>query len=455
MTSVAAPPPAARRPRHRRRTGSVRTWVMLAVATAISLVLPTLVAKAARTIANSTEGRSITISDVVVPRAELPVTPGALVVSVDDAGEAVGFTVLAVAPSGAGGTLVVLPAGTQGTLPGQLTSGRLAGAYTTGGLADQVTAIEGFLGVTFGQVAALREADLARLLAPLAPLPVEFDTDVIGPGPDGRAVVLQAVGRHDLTAAEAAEVLTARMPNESEIVRLPHVTAVWQAVAQASSRGTAPATTSPSSTVPVAPGDVAAYLASVTSGPATARLVEAAPVLDKVNNPEGQDLLFVDPPGVRLLMAQVLPSAVSPSNGNIRVRIVNPTGDPTLSYEAVARLIYLGANVVLVNDAPGPAAAATVVEVQRPEDAEAASRYGPYLGGATTEQSDVKIDGIDATIVLGSGFASFVAEEKAKATTTTTSTTTTSTTAAPPTTAKKKKSTTTATTTKKKKKGTG
>jgi hypothetical protein len=463
MTTVASEPARVRRPRHRRRTRSVRTWVMFAVIVGIAAVLPALVALAARTIANSKEGRSITISDIAVPRAELPVTPGALVVSVDDSGEAVGFAVLAVAPSGSGGTIVLLPAGTQGTVPGQVTPGRLADAYRTGGLAGAVTAVEGFLGVTFDQAVDARPADLERLLAPFAPIPVRLDTAVLAPDASGSPVVVQPAGQHDLTAAEAAAVLTAHMPNESEVVRLPHVAAVWQGVASRAGVGVAATTASsglPTSSAVVttstagatatttssdptpALGDMEAFVAALRAGPATSRLVDATPVLDRVNNPLGADLLFVDPPGVRLLMAQVLPSAVSPSNGNMRVRLVNATGDPAMAYEAVARLIYLGANVVLASDDDGRPPSRTQIELQDMADADAAGRFGPYLGGADTVASTVKIDGIDATIVLGRDFVSYIAVERAKATTTTSSTTTTPTTLAPTTTAKKKTSST-------------
>jgi hypothetical protein len=482
MTTVATEPARARRPRHRRRTRSVRTWVMFAVIVGIAAVLPALVALAARTIANSKEGRSITISDIAVPRAELPMTPGALVVSVDDSGEAVGFAVLAIAPSGSGGTIVLLPAGTQGTLPGQTTPGRLADAYRTGGLTDAVTAVEGFLGVTFDQAVDARPADLEQLLAPFAPIPVDLDTAVLAPDATGSPTVVQPAGHHDLTAAEAAAVLTAHMPNESEVVRLPHVAAVWHGVASRAGVGVAATTASsgiPTSTAEVvtstagstaattttssapAPvlGDVTAFVAALRAGPATSRQVDATPVLDRVNNPLGADLLFVDPPGVRLLMAQVLPSAVSPSNGNMRVRLVNGTGDPAMAYEAVARLIYLGANVVLVSDYDGQLPSRTQIELQDMADADAAGRFGPYLGGADAVASTVKIDGIDATIVLGRDFVTYVDEERAKATTTTSSTTTPTTTVAPTTTAKKKSSTTkkkpAATVPAKKKKGSG
>jgi|GEM_PF-262392 hypothetical protein len=433
MTAVATPPSEstprplvpddAELPRHRRRTRWIRTVVALAVGVAVALTLPWLVVRAADTIADSTEGTS---SVVVTPggtvEVTLPDTPGALLAVVDDAGEMVGATVVALAPEGRGGHLVLLPAGTRAPVQGVEGDGtRLAEAYARGGLPLLTTTAEGYLGVTFATSAEAGRSDLEALLAPYAPLAVELRDDVLVPGPDGEPVVLLAAGPHELSAAEAADLLLARIPGESEIARLDQTAAVWRALAAGAPTAAPAGATAPQ--VAAAPGDVPAFLASVLGGPARVHELPVTPVVDLQSNPDGIDLLFVDPPAVRLLMAQVLPGSVSPSNGNIRLRLVNPSGDAALTYAAVARLVYLGANVVIASDELGTVPAETVLEMQDIAEAERAAQYGRYLGGVTTRPSPVEVDGIDATMILGRSFADFVAEEAAKATTTTTSTT--------------------------------
>lgn len=422
--------------RHRTRTRSVRTWLVLATALVVAVTVPILVAGAVHTIANSKEGRrSVTFTDEGISLATLPRTPGALLVTVDN-GDVVGLTVFALSASGRGGTIIPLPTGTQAAVVGSEEPARLAEAYHAGGLNAQVEAVESFLGVTFDVAAEASPSDLATLLEPYAPFEVNLTTDVVTADAERGSRVVEPAGKASLTGDEAAAVLTARLPNESEAARLDQVGAIWGAL---SARSGGPeggdaktSDTSEPSDTSGTPGDttarqgrgaLAAFLATLMSGPTSVQDVPSAPVLDRVNNPKGVDLLFVDPPAVRLLMAQVLPGAVSPPNGNVRVRLLNPSGDPSLSYAAVARLIYVGANVILASDAKGDVPEKTVIEYQRSEDAEVAGRYGPYLGGATTRQSDLRIDGVDATIVLGREFAAFVANEAARSTTTAPSTT--------------------------------
>jgi hypothetical protein len=193
------------------------------------------------------------------------------------------------------------------------------------------------------------------------------------------------------------------------------------------------------------PTDVPSFFATLAGGAVSVHDLKVDPVLDKARNPNGIDLLDPDVAGVRLLMAQVLPGSVSPSNDNIRVRLVNPLGDPQLTYQAVARLAYVGANVVIVNEVPGTVPARSTIEYQQPEEAAAAALYAPVLGGADVRPNGPRIDGIDVTMTLGDSFRTFMAAETAKTTTTTeaatttTSTSTTSTTVAPTTTTRKKK----------------
>jgi hypothetical protein len=142
------------------------------------------------------------------------------------------------------------------------------------------------------------------------------------------------------------------------------------------------------------------------------------PVIDAVANPQGLDLLQADDAATKLLLAQTMPGAISPANDNIRLQVVNATGDPTLLADAVARLVASGANVVIVSDAPSPSQA-TLIDYQDPRNAAEAQTYGPVVGPATVRQGDERIDGIDATITVGKDFATFAQQQAATSSTST------------------------------------
>ena len=72
--------------------------------------------------------------------------------------EVVGLTVLALSPSGAGGTVVVVPAGSVAAVDGIDHPDLPAVAFGQGGMDAEVTATEGMLGVTFSATEQVDEA---------------------------------------------------------------------------------------------------------------------------------------------------------------------------------------------------------------------------------------------------------------------------------------------------------
>ena len=422
VAAEATPGPARRPRRTPAHTRRARTVAVSVVAVAAAVAVPLLVVKATRTIANSKAGR--TSATTVLLAGALPDTPAALLVAVGPGNEVVGLSVLALGPSGSGGAVVVVPAGTELATAGSNTSTRLASAYATGGLAAERDALEGVLGITTSFAEEVDEAGLASLLAPYAPLHVVFEEPVLDTDGAGQERQLYPAGTIDLSAAQAARVLLARGPNESEITRLPRTTAVWAAaLANGAGSATTTATSGGASAGVSAPTTAAGQLAAIAGATAAVHLLPVHPVLDAVANPDGLDLLAPDNAGQKLLMAQVLPGAISPANSNIRFQVINASGNDDVLYTAVGRLVFVGANVVVVS-APSGTQQETVIEYQDPSRKAEASRYVPVLGTATVRQSTSLIDGIDATIVLGQDFATFMQAENAKSTTTTTVATT-------------------------------
>ena len=418
---------------------------MAVVAVAVAVALPVLGVVAARTIANSREGRAVVVD---VPLRQLPSTPASLVVGVDDQGRPASLTVLSVAADGQGGTVVVLPLATAAFLDGPALPARLDTAWDRGGLDGQTQGVESVLGISTAVSQALDEDGLTQLFEPYAPIELDLELPVLDTDAAGNTEELFPAGPVELTARDMARLLLARVEGESELARLPRTEALWKAV---TARGqAAPTTTLAPGTSPATPGDVAGFLDKVANGPNGVHLLRVQPSFDP-SDPSAPELFQADVAYLRLLVASVMPGAVSPSNGNISFRVVNPLGDPNLTYRAVGRLAAVQANVVLVTETDGPAPATTSMVWHSPAGEVQSGAFAPVLGSLPALASDERIDGIDATVVLGLDFPAFLAAEDAKVA----ATSTTSTTVAPTTTATSSATTSKSTATTTKKKGNG
>jgi hypothetical protein len=408
--------PAPDRPPKRRRTAArthrLRTAIVAVALVAVVVAVPFLILKASHTIANSKAGRTVTSLGQAASR--LPNTPVALLVTKAADGSVAGITLLALDDSGSGGAAVIVPAGTEVAGAEGQTGTRLGDAYGNGGLQGEQEAVEGLFGITTSIAEEADPTALAALLQPYAPIHVNLDARAVGTGANGQQVVLFPAGPVDLTADQAAQLLVARGVNESEVARLGRTAAIWTAVlGTGASHGTT--TTAAPAPGAAAPTTVAAQLAAIAGGTSTVSAISVQPVLDAVANPQGLDLLQADDASTKLLLAQTMPGAISPANDNIRLQVVNATGDPNLLAEAVARLVGAGANVVIVSDAPP--SQATLIEYQDQRTEAEAQTYVPVVGPATVRLGDQRIDGIDATITVGKDFAAFSQQQAASSTT--------------------------------------
>jgi hypothetical protein len=378
-----------------------RGWTIAAAVLGVltAAAIPVLAVAAARTLGDSTAGRLDVPTD---PAIELSAeTPGALLVAVDG-NQAVGLTVLAVDPSGAGGHVVVVPTGSLANLDGFDRPTRLGDAYAKGGLDAQVTGAEGMLGVTFSAQEQVDRAGMAALLAPLGPIAVNLANPVEQTGLDGQVQQVLPAGPQTVTAEQAANALFARRANDSEINRLADEKEIWRGIAEAATRV---GKSSPDG----APADAAGYLAAIGAGPRAVDALEVTPVNDVVTNPEGLDLLQVDSAAAQLLMARILPTAISPTNGGLRVRLVNRTGNASALYDATARLLFSGANVVAVDDATGQAVVpGTTISYDSALGQDRIENLTLAVGPSAAGPSRERIDGVDVTIELGQDFETYL-----------------------------------------------
>ena len=207
----------------------MRAWSLVIV---LAVAVPLLVVKATHTIANSKAGRTV---DVARPAttSRLPDTPAALLVMNGADGTVPGSPCSPSTDSGSGGTALVVPGRHRGPRRrGGQPGTRLGDAYADGGLAAEREAVEGVLGITTSVAEQVdRGRRWRRCSSRTRRSHVTLDGPVPStPAPAGKAVVLYPAGPVDLTADQAAQLLVAHGPNESEIARLPRTTAIWAAV---------------------------------------------------------------------------------------------------------------------------------------------------------------------------------------------------------------------------------
>jgi hypothetical protein len=414
--------------RTRLRTNPQRSFGLALTAIAIAALLPVLGYYSWNTIKNSREGRTVTVAGPATRR--LPSTSAALLVAVDRTHKAVGLTLFALRESTPGGNVVVIPAGSLVDMPDGSGQQRLAAAYDSGGLSALTQAASNLLGVDLAATVEMSESDLTKLFSAVAPIAVTVDEPVIDTGADGRDTVLFPVGPVSLSAADAARFVLARGQGQSELARLPRLESFWRAAQTSGESKGAMALAS-------GPLTVAAAAATALGGPGAVARIGATVIVDPARNPTAGDLLDPDVIGVHLLMAELLPGAISPVNTNARIWIEDPIGDPATLRAAVGKLVFLGANVVFVTTGTGPPPSTVTLTYQSDTRLDELRRDVASLGSVTEVKGTDPVDGVDAKITLGTLLQQQVASEAATSTTTTVAPTT----AAPTTTTKTSKTT--------------
>jgi hypothetical protein len=418
-------------------TDPARTIAVAAVLVAVALTVPVLAWRGLDTLRSSKAGRLVQTT-LTRPRA-LPDTPATVVVLTGRDGRPAGLVVVALAPGG-GGSLLPLPLAAATVLSASGEAEPLGSSWDVGGLPTLADATASLLRISVSASYAVDEAGLTDALRPATPLDVTLPDDVRDTDASGAPRVLQPAGARRLTAAEAAQVLLARAPDEPELARLPRIAAVWTAVAdrlaatgraRAGAAGASAPPGSPTSsdpapseadspppTVPV-PASAADAVARLATGPVRVHLV---PVVEDVKPPQRPagvaELLRLDEVDLRLVVADVLPGAASPANGQLRFAIVDPFDDRELEKAAVARLSFITANVVLVEHSDRPPPASTQLAYDAPEVRDALVGYDQVLGSVDVVPATERIQGVQATVVLGQSFRQLVA---AAATSTTSS----------------------------------
>ena len=404
-----------------------RMLAALACGVGAALVLPVGVVLGARTILGSEGGSAV--DGAGGPR--MPVTPAALLATVDGEGEVTTLSVLVLDPSGVGGTVVVVAAGAKTEVPEGAESVRLADAYAAGGLDALAREVSGVLDVSFSAAAVVKADELAALLSGVPPVPVTFDESVVNtvmqpPDPATTTTVrsrsttttsvepalvpvstqLFPEGASTLAPADIAAVLTAVRIGEPETDRLPRTARIWQAIAGAGPIGSAPADGGAG-----VPADVPGFLARLLAGPFQVWSLAAAPV-DEPGAAPG--LYALDRAEVVMIMASVAPSSlILHSESTVVVQIDSAFNDVATTRRVVERLIAAGIPVGLIRAIAGapPADVTTLVATDGDLLAAAEPSFAAALGPVATKTVSRRTwaEGMTVQVVLGASLEGFLA----------------------------------------------
>ena len=347
---------------------------------------------------------------VTTTTQKLPVTPAAMLGTVDDDDELTSITVFVLAAGRqGGGNIVSLPASVDATPGLGPTRTPLSLVYATGGAEALTNAVESVLSMTIDFGAVLAPAEVEAVLAPVSPVKLTLPADVL----DGNdEVPLFTAGENSLSAAQVTDVLTAVADDQADVERSANIDAVWMGVAESVGAGrTAPDLT-------LAPSDVASLIAQVFAAPTGARALPAAPT-DASENPEGLDVVTLDRAEAVFTLASIAPASMTTPSPGLVFRIEAPPGYEARVRVAVAAVLFLGGNVKSVYlDAPvNPETRLYLSDASLADQAES---NNAYFGATQTLTAEVPIEGIDVVLQLGTEFLD--AEGTALPSTTTTTT---------------------------------
>ena len=330
----------------------------------------------------------VTVEDTEEPpAAPIDDPPRALVVHQSDGGAVVGVTVLAAGPTGEGGSVVFLPAGSMVEVP-SFGIDALRDAHSLGGLALLQSSVENLLGLSFDAVAAVGPTQLAAALEPVGVLTVDVPSPVESVSPEGRVTVLWGAGPQAVAPDEAAAFLEA--PGQgSDLDRLVRHQRFWEAWLAALD-GEAPPR--------AALGAVGPVVAGLSDGDVR---YDVLPVEAVASGPSAEaDLWSVKDEELAALVGRVAPEA-SPAEARIRVQVLNGTGDVGVAQVVQPLLVPAGASVALTGNADRFDYATTQVVFYDDADRAAADAVRAALGVGEVVKSLTPLSVVDVTVVVG------------------------------------------------------
>jgi hypothetical protein len=352
---------------------------------------------------------------VSVESIKLPVTPVGMLATVDTENRltSIAVFVLAAGTEKVGGSIVTVPVSSDSTAGGGDVRIPLTQVYDEGGVEELILAVESVLSLTidFGSVATPAEAE--ALLAPVSPMAATLPTDVLDTATGGDTDVAISAGAHNLTAAQAVEVLTATADSQRNVDRRGNIDATWAAVAATVGAGR---TTPPGATAPIT--SLSDLLNRLYAAPVVSRGLPADPIA-AADNPDEKDVETLVRYEAIFVLASVAPASMSAPSTGLVFRIEAPPGYEDRVKFAVRAILFLGANVVSVY-LGSDVHQETRYYIDDPRLVEEAENNNALFGETVTLTPQVPIEGIDVILQLGTDFLNGVGDELPSTTTSTT-----------------------------------
>ncbi len=399
MTAI----PARRR---RRLIAAVITSALTMVSLPSGLVLGT------NMLLNDSSGQNVETSDVI----RIPSTPVHLVALTNARNEVAALALFALAPNAKGGTIISLPVGSAADVGADIAPRRLGDSFTTGGLDALRTDVQDLLNITVGSSSVHSVAEFAAELQGVGTQSITLAQPVVDVDAVGTQVVVIEAGATTVTPDKIAAGLVASQVGLGEFTRFATTKSLWAAVSRAglgttdeqSQDGDTSTTISKDYSDAEPPTTTQGFLAGMLMGRIDVWQFNATRITDVQRNPNALDLYSLDGGEVLMVMASVTPSAMRLVSNNLTVMVDVPFNNTAFAQEAVTRLAYAGANVVLVRQISDPPTEKTIAYVN---DSIARAEVETYVGLISSieiVETLERISGVNVRIVLGNEFVAFL-----------------------------------------------
>ena len=389
--------------RRRRR----RTLIALASGIVVMASLPVSAVVAWRAVRDSKAAEAV----VALPTVAIPTTPTAILATTDEQNYLASLSILAIAPNGAGGTIMSLPVGLAMNGQPEGEPKRLADVYGSDGPEALKTAVESLTNTQIDLIAVEGVDGTGDLLARVGTIEARFSADVLDSQDDQIRKVADQ-GPNSFTPLQAAAVLVARDGDQPESERLPSVKALWDGVVGAVGSGkigTQPAPVIADVGAQV-PADMASFMSALFAGPVRTWQIAYQRVEDDEANPDDVDVYGYDLGEIVMVLATVAPSSMVAVFPTITVQVDSPFPESETVRQAVYRLLYMGANVMLVRNVSSVPPEVTTIRYSDEMDRGIAEPLTILLDEIDWEKATDRVAGIDLQIILGRSFTGFLDE---------------------------------------------
>lgn len=399
MTAI----PARRR---RRLIAACVTSVLTVISLPGGLVLGT------NMLLNNSGGQNVESKELV----RIPSTPLHLVALTNNRNEVSTLALFALAPQGRGGTIISLPVGSQADVAPEVAPRRLGDSFLTGGIDGLQIDVEDLLNISVESSSVHSAAEFAVELQQIGTQTITLAQPLIDSDALGAQIVVIESGAATVNPTQIATGLVAERIGLDELTRFEAIKALWAAVARAGVATTdeETQTVDTSTTQPTEQSEAQAltklqkYLTAMLQGRIDVWQFSGTRIIDTQRNPNAVDLYSLDGGEVLMVMASVAPSALRLVSNNLSVMVDVPFNNSNYAKEAVTRLAYAGANVVLVRQTTDIPSEKTIAFVNDSITRVEVESYAGLIGPIESVETLQLIDGVNVRIVLGNEFVAFL-----------------------------------------------